>query len=342
MRRPIARRRITGARGFPQGRNMRASHAPLRRPLALLYRKQGPARPPAPATIRAADGRTVPLAPRLQIALHLSLTLNEQHHAHHAAAASNGAAHAAQAAAHSQTLETSRHPSADARKRSPLSVARAAARGHKDGASGRQSSTDARRGGRNGALPNSSGQGFLAPATYVGADRDNLALTHADAQLAGATARLAWSARRREQRAPGRAGPSERTNEIALRTSAAGSSGRSFRRSEPPSRAIPTRSPSDTVLAQPQRRSGDAAPLYLAGQPGRSAAADSFSAAWGPPPLVYRSPVPPPAPQPQPEARPAAAAAPAAPSVDIEAVSRDVISRIEKRLRVERERRGRS
>jgi hypothetical protein len=60
-----------------------------------------------------------------------------------------------------------------------------------------------------------------------------------------------------------------------------------------------------------------------------------------PPPLDYRRPAPS-APPVQPEARPVATTAPSAPAIDLEAVSRDVIRRIEQRLRVERERRGRS
>jgi hypothetical protein len=87
---------------------------------------------------------------------------------------------------------------------------------------------------------------------------------------------------------------------------------------------------------------GPAATLYLAERSGgRAAAPASFGSAWTPPPLDYRSAAPPPplpaeAPPPAPiEVRSAAA-------VDLKAVSRDVISRIEQRLRVERERRGRS
>jgi hypothetical protein len=92
----------------------------------------------------------------------------------------------------------------------------------------------------------------------------------------------------------------------------------------------------------PARR-GSRAPLDLAGSPGgRSAQAASFSSGRAPPPLDFRSAAPPPAPSVVPEPRPAATAAPAAAAVDLEAISRDVMSRFEKRLRVERERRGRS
>ncbi len=163
--------------------------------------------------------------------------------------------------------------------------------------------------------------------------------------------------------ASARAAPSAGTNGTALRTSAAGPAGRPPQRAgQPPSRLISPRPPSGTALTQlaRQRRGtlpsaagiastsgsqaarGGAAPLYLGQRSfGRNAAPGSFSPAWAAPPLDYRSPAPPPAPQPQPETRPAATTAPSAPPIDLEAVSRDVIGRIEKRLRVERERRGR-
>jgi hypothetical protein len=97
-----------------------------------------------------------------------------------------------------------------------------------------------------------------------------------------------------------------------------------------------------TSSAAPAER-GIAAALYLAerhGGPGTARA--SFGSAWAPPPLDFRSAEPRPAPPRPAEARPAATTAPSAAPVDLEAVSRNVISRIEKRLRVERERRGRS
>ena len=46
-------------------------------------------------------------------------------------------------------------------------------------------------------------------------------------------------------------------------------------------------------------------------------------------------------PAPQPAAEPRAVAQPAAQAIDVDALSRDVMSRIEKRLRIERERHGR-
>ena len=86
--------------------------------------------------------------------------------------------------------------------------------------------------------------------------------------------------------------------------------------------------------------------LALAGRTGRSVRTKSGAEAELPlrrppqPPLEYRRPA-------APDGGSAAAAAPAratsppVPVIDIEALSRDVIGRIEKRLRIERERHGR-
>jgi len=334
MRAPIAQRRVTGARRIPRRRGPTAGPARLRRPLALLYRQ--PSKTHAAAAIRAADGRAVTLAPRLQIALHLSFSLNAQHPAREAATAP-------------PRLETARRASGEARIGSPLSFVQAA-RENADGASRHERFVHGRSAFRYGAR--SSGrreQGFSAPATN--ADRGRPVFIRPGTQPAGAAARNARGLRHREMRTSARIGVSASASRAAGGAHAA-ASGRIFRRpDEPASHALP-RPRTDTMPAQ--RRAtmpsagtfahGGAAPLYLAGRSaGRSAAADSFDPAWAPPPLVYRSPAaPPPAPASQPDARPAPAAPPSTPSVDLDAVSRDVICRIEKRLRVERERRGRS
>ncbi|HMJ93656.1 MAG TPA: hypothetical protein VK472_06120 [Allosphingosinicella sp.] len=86
-----------------------------------------------------------------------------------------------------------------------------------------------------------------------------------------------------------------------------------------------------------------AGPLYLAERSGgRNAGAGAGGPAWAPPSLDFRAAAPPPAPPLHADWQPAFTPAPSAPALDIEAVSRNVMSRIEKRLRVERERRGRS
>jgi hypothetical protein len=92
MKAPIARRRTTGVRGMPRRRSRRRARLPLRRPLALLYRQSGEARSAAPAAVRAADGRPVQIAPRLQIALHLSFAFNAQRFDFAARTAPGGAA----------------------------------------------------------------------------------------------------------------------------------------------------------------------------------------------------------------------------------------------------------
>jgi hypothetical protein len=128
-------------------------------------------------------------------------------------------------------------------------------------------------------------------------------------------------------------------------------------------RPIRLQPPGLAALAPPARRAGvappdpsvplswasgytaarvSAAPLYLAERPGGQ---DSGPGASGPirvpPPLDFRAAAGPPAPPLHADSRPAIAAAPSAPALDLEAVSRSVMSRIEMRLRVERERRGR-
>jgi hypothetical protein len=106
---------------------------------------------------------------------------------------------------------------------------------------------------------------------------------------------------------------------------------------------LPGASVSPSLAGGSPAARGGAAPLYLAERArGRTVAPEPFGSVWAPPPLDFRSAAPTPAPPPPQEARPAAAMAPSAAPVDLGAVSRDVISRIEKRLRVERERRGRS
>ena len=97
----------------------------------------------------------------------------------------------------------------------------------------------------------------------------------------------------------------------------------------------------------PAGRAISAAPLNLAMRHGRRG--EAFALADGSPSqrrqvsaaaLEFRRPSAA-APPPQPAAEPRAAAQPAAPAIDVDALSRDVMSRIEKRLRIERERHGR-
>jgi hypothetical protein len=107
-----------------------------------------------------------------------------------------------------------------------------------------------------------------------------------------------------------------------------------------PGRAVPS-----AAKANPEARTGTAALLVLsarANKPRRDAAAAN---AGGPlpsipaPTLTFRRSSPAAAPAPPPEPR--AASQPPAAAIDVEALSRDVIHRIEKRLRIERERHGR-
>jgi hypothetical protein len=321
---------------------------------------------PAPA---ASARRPRPVAPRLQIALHLSLTLNEQHRSVPVYAAPVMPAATAPternvstsgrlaSATHLTRVETAYRTSAGARIGSPLSV------GY-DGSGFPQialSSGGRPRLTRLGKRPATLGAGAAARQASSGppADRNLAVAAHrdgagrivapgttgplylAEGQSEGTTtpASFGFHPARRSDGPASHAGVTPpwplRQEAGATRTAyiSRGLSGRGH--------VLVTRSGNRPTVV----RAGAAAtiaPLYLAErQSGPTAAPASFSSAWAPPPLDFRSAAPPPVPPPA-EARPAAATAPSAAPVDLEAVSRDVISRIEKRLRVERERRGRS
>lgn len=512
MKAPIAKRRVTGARRMPGRRRPRGARPPLRHPLALLYRQSGKARTAAPAAVRAADGRAVPLAPRLQIALHLSLTLNEQHRAFMVSVAPSDTAPVMLAAPPEWQASTARRSNSaghltrvETEYRMPPGAGAAppfghtSARGNGAHASGHDRLVYALSGFRGIALSSSgrpgdesggpaadagvpppwplsqeqgaagaaatvrnvSGDGRLlasrlgnSPAVVrygradlalrliergsrlifddhslirAGAGRELAEVRHAPGgpvrdrnilaagwQRAGEPvgaaavgsrgsrpqARLIKSrsdvpprARRgagqpaadvrlrippsladRHGERPPPAAPAERQGGTdgaalqygaALQSSAAAPAGHPLQRpGQSSSRSISRRLPGVMAFASLQRpgrvgppRAADRlstasgaptargipAPLYLAErQSGRNTAPASFGSVWAPPPLDFRSAEAPPAPLPPAEARPAATTAPSVAPVDLEAVSRDVISRIEKRLRVERERRGRS
>jgi len=500
---------------MPGRRRPRGARPPLRHPLALLYRQSGKARTAAPAAIRAADGRAVPLAPRLQIALHLALTLNEQHRAFMVSVAPSDTApvmlaasperqasttRRSNSAGHLTRVETEYRMPADARTAPPFG--HTSARGNAAHASGHDRLVYARSGFRgiarsSGGRPGYESGGPAAdagvpppwplsqkqgapgaasiardlpadgrllvtrlgnPPAVVRYGRADLALRLIERRTrlvcddhrligAGAGRELAearhapgdpvpdrnflgagWQgagepvgaaaggsrgsrpqerfiksrndvpprARRsdvppRARRGAGRPAadvrlrippsladrhgerppppaPAERrsgTDGAALRSSAAAPAGHPLQRpGQPSSRSISRRLPGVMAFASLQRpgrvrppRAADRlsavsgapaargipVPLYLAERhSGRSTAPASFGSAWAPPPLDFRSAEAPPAPPPPAEARPAATTAPPAAPIDLGAVSRDVISRIEKRLRVERERRGRS
>jgi len=493
---------------MPRRRRLRGARPPLRQPLALLYRQSGKARTAAPAALRAADGRAVPLAPRLQIALHLSLTLNELHRAVMIAAAPDDAAPVMLAAPAESKASTTRRSNsagpltrvetafrmpAGARTGPPLPFGHTSARGNAAHASWRDRLVHARSGFRGIALASGGRPGDesggpaadagVAPpwplsqeaggagASFSAGDlpgdgrllvtrlgdrpaavrygRADLALRlmerrtrlvggdhgvigagagrllaearHApgdpvpDRNIlgagrqgagahAGAAAGGSLGSRAQERSIKGRGdvpprarrgagrpaadvrfrippspadrhgerpplpAPAERrsgTEGTALQSSTTARAGHALQRPGPPSsRSISRRLPGAMAFASLQRprragplRAADRlstvsgapaargipAPLYLAErQSGRTTAPASFGSAWAPPPLDFRSAEPPAPPPPPAEARPAATAAPSAAPVDLDAVSRDVISRIEKRLRVERERRGRS
>lgn len=360
MRAPIARRRVTGARGIPRRRHPRDAKAPLRRPLALLYRQLRQLR--TPAAIRAADGRAVPIAPRLQIALDLSLTLNAQHHALPVATVANDAARLMQGApppgqretsifrrliyaAPLGPVEASSPAPAEARATPRLSFARATVRGTPDPAGSR---------GRTSALDTSGSpvadRNFHVAPRQGGGARTGGAEAHVrggrsgDRFINGGTAVM-----QRARRGAGSTAAIVRPRQSsrlawAGRPSGASATALHVTKGSGFAQQLLTLPSAAGVLPKGGSLAarGRAAPLHFAqGAAGRTEAPVAFPS-WAPPPLDYRSPEPPSARPPQPEARPAATPAPRDLSVDLEAVSRDVISRIEKRLRIERERRGRS
>jgi hypothetical protein len=345
MKAPIAQRRIIGARGIPGRQQPRRGKGPLRRPLALLYRQSGKAASAAPAALRAADGRAVTLAPRLQVALHLSLTFNEQHHAGPvfvapatvaAAAASTGltgqdrlfVTHFANRPTVTPAGARERQPSSDpVANRNPATAAprgnrrRVAAAAVKAHASPSQP-TSAK--GRSAASPgpHDGANDFIADTRT--AMRTPPADLHHGEPISGRAAQPVGTI----EAASGPGQPTSRARRLPSVMAFA----------NPPGRVAPPRA-ADRLAGV----SGiPAAPLYLAErQSGRATGPAAFATAWAPPPLDFRSIAPPPAPL-HAEPRPAPAPAPPAPTIEVGAISRDVISRIEQRLRVERERRGRS
>lgn len=328
MRRPIAQRPVTGARRVPGRRRPSAGHSPQRRPLALLYRRPQEAGTSAPAAVRAADGRAVPLAPRLQIALHLSIALREQHHVHAAPVEHIIREHGNRVDRHGRFV-----PARTAFRERPLRDGVAAAR--------------AARRGRDRDISAWAASGRpLFGAAQQGRDWSAAASPSTVVSGLGAAAELRCRLRPSHN-------ITRHTSRTAFRTRTAGSAG------ERPGEAAPRlisahrtrdrfgqlalrRAASEASSTPGARAARNAPPLHWA-RPSSAAptAPGPTDPALRPPPLDYRRPTPP-APPVQAEAWPAATTAPSAPPIDLEAVSRDVIRRIEQRLRVERERRGRS
>lgn len=401
MKAPIAQRRVTGTRRVPRGRRPRGIRAPLRRPLALLYRQSRMGREVAPALVRGADGRPVPLAPRLQIALHLSLTLNEQH-----SALPVPAAHLQPGEAGIGPPLTFGHPigrgkmAQSSRSRSghgsdrPVNGADIAPRWPLRQMAGTAEASNIQMAGTTEASSIARDLPGRLLVTRLGnrpaAVRPKPALRHASSDPAAdhgifaglrsvgyVPLRVHGNTSRSLGNAPSGIGPSrvdrqierpppvrdERgVNRSARRSIRAGAAGHNPIRPDHPSSRLLSRLwpngkaplPRTGRIGPPHAAnrlsttSGGPAPasaiLYLAERAGGGTPAPaSPGSAWTPAPLDYRSAAPPaPAPAPNAESRPTVPTNPSDASVDLEAVSRGIISRIEKRLRVERERRGRT
>ena len=376
MRRPIVTRAITGERRLPRRRRSRRAHTRLCHPLALLYRQSRKPGTTTPVALRAADGTAVPIAPRLQIALHLSFTLNEQYPAFHVSRAPDDrapgmpAAPVARASSTFLSFPSARHSAPQMAPRyrarhlsghSPLAwvgnraaVADAAAsppRPSNDPVANSHTWIVGWHGVAAAVGPRLvlSQERFVQARSIVsrreGAEPNGPA---PDVRILARPLQSDWPSRTRTTVLQhGRAGPGRVLRQISGR---------------PASRLISPRRPAGTAfvpLPQPDRpphpphqlstpsRSPGAprilVPLHFTERLGaRSAERPSFSSASTSAPLEFRSTTPPPAPPLAAQAPPAAATAPRVAAVDLEAVSRDVLRRIEKRLRIERERRGRS
>lgn len=375
MRAPIARRSVTGARtaaGLDPGARPRP--VPLRRPLALLYRRSSEP-PPAPAAVRSADGRAVPLAPRLQVAIHLWLTLAEHHHASPPTAAVGDRADAPKrAAAVRPSILVSRRPveagrgappQARLRQKGPSASAAPAAPPAAWAGQGDVRTGDSR------AFASSAFSTFPAGRTgarEAAADLPSPARPTPAARLRQRQRPIRGSAGDPPRRvaspqigakAPPAGRPESRADLASVLAPAeaerrlGGSAPRALGAAAAAAAAArpvqprPAPAPGRAAASLTSVRAARAAPppLYLSSPEARpKAAASAFASAWAPPPLDYRAKAPasPAPPRSETRAAPAAMSSPAAPELDLEAVSRDVVRRIEKRLRIERERRGRS
>ncbi|MGZ8284030.1 MAG: hypothetical protein ACXW27_00405 [Allosphingosinicella sp.] len=349
-RKPIGARRAAASIRPPASAPGRGPRSP--RPLALIFR--APPRPPAPV-IMGADGRTIAIAPRLQIVLNLSNTLSVDHW--HLAASARDAA----AAPSSPAIFRSRHlhvhgaverlravtrPRPELRDRGDLPRPphphfaerrdlRLALLRHETGP------VAARSGAWGGPAPE-------RPASpRIRRNRPAPALALPDARSfavpsgpqAGAESRFAPAVqahRRLRPAEPVFTKPAPPAAQPAVRLPSARSAA-----------ALALSLPARFPLAQPRptREPGRASALLDFAR-GTAARARPESRVQGsserrspPPSLDYRRPAmsaaaaaaeaPPRAPPPPP------------PAIDVDALSRDVISRIEKRMRIERERHGR-
>lgn len=322
-----------------------------RRPLALIFRARREA-PPAPAPIlRCADGARITLAARLQVAVHLWTHLSAAHR--HSAVSLHMATFGSTATAIRIFRSTHLHFH---QERGPSASAPLLAEAHPlrllERVAARPDLAMASLPGR--AIRAAREFAPRAPAARPVRDerirpRLHPALAEASAPSRRPTASepgiLADPTRRLSRRRPVMAtGPAARRPVLASPAGAPRARER-VPVSLPESPASPSQGRAEPD-ALPPRLAGPAPILELAA-PSR-ARAGAAQAAHGsaparrgpppPPPLDYRRPAPPPVSAAAPALRPEP---PAAPAINLDALSREVIGRIEKRLRIERERHGR-
>ncbi|MBQ1500536.1 MAG: hypothetical protein IIZ38_19695 [Sphingomonas sp.] len=319
--------------------------------MALIFRAR---RAPAPAPAirrRAADGIAVTLAPRLQIVLNLWTRLGDAHHDHRATRID-----ARQVAAPMTQAGRTRHlhvhrdwppPARAGHAPSPRSPGHPrAARAPTAGSTLARWPVQAPPKGENIAPRPAVIRAASAPSPLRSGPG---AALHADARARLAPASAPASPRRFPRSAP--LPPAESAADLfgtGRRTASARLSVRAFAvRRGAAAAPAPERPGSTSGAVAPRHRSAPLAPLAFAAPAGTRRAGASGALAIAPPSrqvavaaLDFRRPA---APAATPEAAPAPRAAPQpqAPAIDVDAISRDVIGRIEKRLRIERERHGR-
>ncbi len=366
MRRYLQPRRPIGARraGPPCRAPTRPRRAPWNRSLTLIFRqRRAPAVAPAPRW-RNPAGQAITIAPRLQLILRLWTSISEDHR--HAATDVAPAA-AADLMLRSSHLHIHRHGGARGAGRAvavrPGQRAAVPAL-EKRRAAGLRLRSGAARSGRGDPVPPARALKVGARAPGASARTAPAGATPASRRQRLAAIAIGIRAGPRSRAAPARdfvtmemPGARRRSRDLVADSAPAHFVPRPAvvaRRAQ-----FPRPAPARLVVAPPPggrpvssaaavRRDHPATMLELPGvaraRGASASAAASHRSGEAPPrlpaPLDYRRPAPTVAAEAV-EQAPSAAPPPQPPVIDMDALSRDVISRIEQRLRIERERHGR-